>query len=187
MKTRRRVLGLLLVGVLLGADRAAAQRAKPYTDLILGYQFVPPPGWQLIEAKDKVGQVSLSNPASKAFILLSVESNPKQIDDGKPATQAQLQQLGLAFKQRFERGQLGKVYKRFNLLSSGPGQMAGFNTAQLLFQGVPADAKVGEGRVYVQIGGDQGRLVTLMFVSPEPAFENLRPAIATVVRSFRLN
>ncbi|WP_041243918.1 hypothetical protein [Gloeobacter kilaueensis] len=177
------VLALLALAVSSGT----CQAAQPYRDLILGFQFVPPPGWELGEVRGKLGEVALVYPAVRgAVILLTVRANARQKDDGKPATPAQLVEIGRLYQQRLERGQLGNTYRTFRLLDSAPGYMGNFNTAELLFRAQPARRSLTEGRIFVTVGGDMGRLVTILLVTPEPLFARLKPAVDAIARSFAL-
>lgn len=176
--------GIILL-TLLSMSGAGAQ-TKPYQDFILGYQFTPPPGWQLYESTKQVGQVSLFQSASKALITVNVEDRPKQRDDGKPATRGQLDQIGRTYVQSFSRGELGKLYRNFKVVGSAPGRMGKFNTAQLEFTASPIKAGTQPVRIFVSVGGDEGKLSTVTLISPEKYYRNLVPSLGYVLRSFQL-
>ncbi|UFP96099.1 hypothetical protein [Gloeobacter morelensis] len=178
------VLGIAPV---LLAGAAAAQPVQPYRDWILGFRFVPPPGWRVLESQDKLGEVSLLEPASKTLLLISVAPAPGQKDDGRPATPAQLAQLGRVYQRRLAQSRLGSTYKQFGLLAAQPGRVGNFNTATLLFKGVPVVPSTPEGRVLVSVGGDRDRLVTLVVVGPSTFYPRVQPAAAAVARSFQLD
>ncbi|WP_164928624.1 hypothetical protein [Gloeobacter violaceus] len=175
------------IGLVLFASAVCAQTVQPYRDWILGFRFVPPPGWHVLESKDKLGEVSLVEPASKTLLLISVVPAPGQKDDGRPATPAQLARLGQVYRKRLAQSRLGSTYKQFGLLGAQPGRTGDFNTATLLFKGVPTAATTPEGRILVSVGGDRDRLVTLLVVGPATFYPRVQPVAEEVARSFRLD
>ncbi|MBC7882467.1 MAG: hypothetical protein H7Y37_14180 [Anaerolineae bacterium] len=179
---------LLLFGLcaLVSASAVSAQE-NVYRDYILGYTFQPPTGWKLTEIKNRVGQVSLLQPLSRSLILVTVEAQPGQVDDGKPATTAQLSQLSATFSRRLGRSQLGKVYGNFKPLFNLPSRIGTFNSAELFFRGIPRKSQTAEGRVIVCIGSDKNRLVTITMIAPSTDFDSLQPSLLQVLRSFQLS
>lgn len=178
---------LLLFGLcsFVGASAVSAQE-NLYRDYLLGYTFQPPTGWKLTETKNRVGQVSLLQPLSRSLILITVEAQPGQVDDGKPATTAQLSQLSATFARRLGRSQLGKVYSDFKPLFNLPSRIGKFNSAELFFRGIPRKSLTAEGRIVVCIGSDKNRLVTITMIAPSTDFDSLQPPLTQVLRSFQL-
>jgi hypothetical protein len=180
---------LLLFGLccLVGAASAVLAQENLYRDYILGYTFQPPTGWQLTETKNRIGQVSLLQPLSRSLILITVESQLGQVDDGKPATSAQLKQLSASFSRRLSRSQLGKVYGDFKPLFNLPSRIGTFNSAELFFRGIPRNSRAAEGRIVVCIGSDKNRIVTITMIAPSVGFDSLQPTLMQVLRSFQIS
>ncbi|MBW4697294.1 MAG: hypothetical protein KME03_05225 [Aphanocapsa lilacina HA4352-LM1] len=61
------------------------------------------------------------------------------------------------------------------MLAAQPGRTGNFNTATLLFKGVPVVPSTPEGRVLVSVGGDRDRLVTLVVVGPSTFYPRVQP------------
>lgn len=184
MYRRTFVLGLL--AGLLVQPALAQQTPEPYRDYLLGFQFVPPPGWQVAESRALAGQLSLSQPGSRALILVLVEPHPGQRDDGKPATTLQLDRLGRTLSQKLLQTQLAQIYRDFEVLDRDPGQIGSFQSAQILFRARPRRPNIPEGRVLVCLGGDANRLVTITLVTSQPRYDAVRASLAQVTGSFQL-
>lgn len=182
----RRRLFLFGLCLFTGVSAVCAQE-NVYRDYIIGFAFQPPSGWQLTETKNRIGQVSLLQPLSRSLILITVEPKLGQVDDGKPATLAQLKQLSAAYARRLARSQLGKVYGDFKPLFNLPSRIGSFNSAELFYRGVPRQSRGSEGRVVVCVGSDKNHLVTITMIAPSADFDSLQPPLTQILRSFRLS